>query len=265
MSEDNVILGKEEARRKLHSIKNILLVGSGKGGVGKSFVASSLALVLSNRKFKTGIIDLDIHGASIPSSLNLKGPLKSSSRGLEPKTIGSLKVMSIGLLTGEKPIPLRGGAPKDSLITQFFVLTNWGTLDYLVVDLPPGTGDEVLSAFSLFGQRARLILVTTPSPNAVSIVSRLAELARIESIRIEGTVVNMSFISRGESRVYPFGKITTRELEKRLKSRVLGEIPLEPRVSSSDLQNLLGGRSNVIQNAMGKIVDTIQTKSNAFG
>ncbi len=264
MSEGKVILGKEEATRKLESIKNILLIGSGKGGVGKSFVASSLALVLSNRKFKTGIIDLDIHGASIPNNLNLKGPLKSTARGLEPKRIGSLKVMSIGFLTGEKPIPLRGGTQKDNLITQFFVLTNWGALDYLVIDLPPGTGDEVLSALSLFGQRARLILVTTPSPNAVSIVSRLAELARIERVQLEGTIVNMSFMVRRESKLYPFGKIVISELERRLQSKVLGEIPLDPRVSSSDLIDLLYCRPNAIQNAMEKIVDTILTKSNSF-
>ena len=102
----------------------------------------------------------------------MRPPLKSGKNGLEPKRAGKLKVMSMGLLTGNNAVPVRG-AKKQELIAQLFSITNWGKLDYLVVDLPPGTGDEVLSAFELFSDKCRLILVTTPSPNALNVVSRL--------------------------------------------------------------------------------------------
>ena len=151
----------------------MILVGSGKGGVGKSLISCAIALSLSKKRFRTAILDIDIHGASLPIYFELSSPLRSTKKGLEPKVVdGGLKAMSIALFTGNNPIPIRG-AEKESLIIDLFAQTNWGNLDYLVVDLPPGLGDEVLSAFSLFREKASLILVTTPSPNATKVVSRL--------------------------------------------------------------------------------------------
>ena len=122
--------------------------------------------------------------------------------------------MSVALLTGDNPVPMRGNDKKD-LITQFLALTHWGRLDYLVVDLPPGSGDELLSAFDLFAGKSSLILVTTPSRNAVRVVSRLRQLAEIEKIPIEGIVVNMAYIVGGTTRkTSPFGRASRKYLEQ---------------------------------------------------
>lgn len=256
MSEE-VHINEIAARKKLAAIRNVVLIGSGKGGVGKSFVASSLALAIAKRGLRVGILDLDIHGASIPIYFGVRPPLKTSSGGLEPKQAGPIKIMSTALLAGDRPTPVRG-ADKGNLITEFFALTNWGSLDYLMVDLPPGTGDEVLSAFALFGQNARMILVTTPSAGAVKIVSRLRKLAHSEKVQVEGTIVNMSFIVSGSSMTYPFGKVDLHSLERKLRSKILGVVPLYPKVNTTSLLNLFESRStNEISKSFDKIADLI--------
>ena len=180
-----------ECKKKLQEIDKVILVGSGKGGVGKSFVAAGLALTLSARGFRTGILDYDVHGASLPSYLGIKPPLKSGRYGIKPKLVGNLKAISVALLTGDNSVPLRG-EKKPILLSQLFSLTDWGKLDFLVIDLPPSTGDELLSAFEIFSRKCALVLVTTPSPNAVNVVYRLRQLAESEDIPVEGIVVNMA-------------------------------------------------------------------------
>jgi ATP-binding protein involved in chromosome partitioning len=244
-----------EKVRKLDQIGKVILVGSGKGGVGKSLVASGLAITLSREGYRTAILDLDIHGASLPHYLGVRPPLKSCENGLEPKRTGRLKVMSIGLLTGNNAVPLRG-TKKQELIVQLFSVTNWGKLDYLVVDLPPGTGDEVLSAFELFSDKCSLILVTTPSPNALNVVSRLAKLARIEHVAISGIVVNMAYSKVGRRISYLFGRIDSKILEKLLDSSILAKIPLVSRVNTQNTQEILRGR-NEISRAMKALVNSL--------
>lgn len=257
MTEDRKTpFGRIEAERRLSKIKNVLLVGSGKGGVGKSFISASLALTLSRKGQRTAILDLDIHGASIPNYVGVRPPLESNKEGLEPKQVGFLKVMSIALMTGDKPTPLRG-IQKENLITQLFSLTNWGNLDYLVIDLPPGTGDEILSAFRLFGTKARMILVTTASLNAIKIVSKLRALAKLEKIPVEGIVLNMGYLTSGGKRVYPFGRISWKALEKKLDTRVLAEVPLDPSVNSSTLGDLLGRKGGKIHIEVERLVKEI--------
>jgi len=228
---DGLRFVREDAGKKLGAVGEVILVGSGKGGVGKSFVASCLALSLARSGNKTGILDLDIHGASLPGYLGVAPPLESTEKGLKPKTREGLEVMSLALLTGDNPVPLRG-SDKQNLVNQVFALTDWGRLDFLVVDLPPTTGDEALSAFELFAPKSSLILVTTPSPFAVSIVSRLRQLARSERIPVRGVVVNMAWARQGRSKSYPFGRTDRRLVEKALDSKILTEVPLDAAVSS---------------------------------
>lgn len=227
-----------EARRRLERIGRVVLVGSGKGGVGKSFVAAGLSLSLRRRGYATGTLDVDIHGASLPGYLGVKPPVRSGREGLEPKRGGGVKVMSVALFTGKNPVPMRG-EEKQSLITQLVGLTDWGRLDYLCVDLPPSMGDELLSAFRLFAGRSALVLVTTPSPAAVVVVARLARLAGSEHVPVEGVVVNMAYSKVGGRRSYPFGRPDRGSLEKELGSKVIAEIPLEPRVNSQGLRAVL--------------------------
>jgi ATP-binding protein involved in chromosome partitioning len=138
------------------------------------------------------------------------------------------------------------GIDKQDLITQFLALTNWGRLDYLVVDLPPGTADELLSAFDLFAGKSSLVLVTTPSRNAVNVVSRLRRLAATEKVPIEGIVLNMAYIDGGRTRkTSPFGRTSRKSLEATLDSTVISEIPLEPRVNSESLYEVLHGRNSI--------------------
>lgn len=235
-----------ESTKKLQDIRKVILVGSGKGGVGKSFVASSLALTLSALGFHTGILDYDIHGASLPNYLGIKPPLKSGRYGIQPKLVGKLEVMSIALLTGDNSVPLRG-EKKPKLLSQLFSLTNWGKLDYLVIDLPPSTGDELLSAFQLFSTKCSLVLVTTPSSKAVNVVHRLRQLAESEGIPIEGIVVNMAYASYGKKKIELFGKLNARLLERRLRSSILAQIPFEPRVNHDSLKTLLSERGAVFR------------------
>lgn len=243
------------ARRKLSRIRKVLLVGSGKGGVGKSLVACGLGLLLSEAGYKTAILDVDIHGASVPNYLGVGPPLKSSSKGLVPKEVGKLKVMSVALLTGDNPVPTRGIA-KQRLLTELFALTDWGALDYLVVDLPPSTGDELLTAFDLFVGRATLILVTTPSRSALKVVSRLRRLATSEEVPVAGVVGNMAFARVGKDRIFPFGRADAKSIRTALDTRLLVEVPLEPKVNTSDLRSVLrsGGEFSEVFNKLARMI-----------
>ncbi len=235
-----------QVRKKLENIGKVIMVGSGKGGVGKSFVACGLALTLAYTGRRVGLFDIDIHGASVANYLDVKPPVRSTKEGLEPKRVdGNLEVMSVALLTGNNPVPMRG-MEKQDMITQFFSLINWGKLDFLVVDLPPSTGDELLSAFSIFGsEKSSLILVSTPSRNAVSIVSRLSALAKTENISVRGIVLNMAYSKVHGTIEYPFGRGDRTEIERALGSRILAEIPLEPTVNTLDLQDIILARSKI--------------------
>lgn len=252
--EDNLI-SAGAAKEKLERIAKIVLVGSGKGGVGKSTVASGLALSLSHKGQRTALLDFDIHGASVPEYLDVRPPVSSSKRGLEPKTKDGLMVMSLGLFTGGLPVPMRGEG-KQELITQLFALTNWGDLDYLVVDLPPSMGDELLSAFSLFSGKATIILVTTPSPGAVSVVARLRRLAESEKVPVQGIVVNMAYLLSGRTKTFPFGRPDRKLLEAKFKAAVIAEIPLEPLVSTRGLSGALG-ESNEFSHTFRKLAECI--------
>lgn len=236
------------SKRKLEAIGGVVLVGSGKGGVGKSLVSCGLALSLAREGYRTGILDIDIHGASVPNYLGVRPPVRSSVKGLEPKKVGGLKVMSLALFTGDNPIPLRGDK-KQGLITGLFALTNWGRLDFLVVDLPPSTGDELLTAISLFEGKSRLILVTTPSRTAMKVVERLRTLAEVEKLPVQGVVVNMAYTKAGRGRrakvTHPFGTLSDELIARKLKSRVLVKVPLEPKVSSEGFIKVMRAENDV--------------------
>lgn len=239
-------MGSAAASERLKRIRRVLLVGSGKGGVGKSIVSCCLGLTLQREGYHTGLLDLDIHGASVPAYLGLEPPVTSMKGGLQPKQCEGLKVMSIGLFTGSNPVPMRGG-DKQELITQLFGFTDWGGLDYLVVDLPPSMGDELLSSFGLFGGKSTLILVTTPSQSSLEVVSRLRRLAEIENVAVIGAVLNMAYLKSGNTDVFPFGKPAKAAIEKRIGTRVISEIPLEPSLSILGPREVLSRRKDFSQ------------------
>ena len=234
------------AATKLKTIRSVIMVGSGKGGVGKSLVSCALAVELAKKGHRTGLIDLDLHGASLESYFGRARPVRSGRSGMKPNEFRRVKTMSVSFFTDANPVPVKGES-KERLIMGLMALTDWGELDYLVVDLPPGTGDEVIAAFSLFRKKSRLLLVTTPSSHSTKIVSRLLRLAREERVRILGVVLNMSFMQTGRTVSFPFGRRSRSSIEREIGARIVGELPLDTKVSSQNLWRALSGRGELVE------------------
>ena len=233
MSEMSDILF-EEARRRLSQVRNIIAVTAGKGGVGKSFVSTSLALALAERGKKVGLLDLDVHGSSVPLMLSLKEEVRAGREGFRPVRKYNIEIMSIGLLTKDSPVLIKGKDKMD-LITSLVALTNWGELDYLVIDLPPGTGDEVLWVIRVIRnlRSAGALVVTIPSMLSRSVVRKSLRLLVDEGIRILGLVENMSYFKCGKEEIRPFGYGSGEDLAKEFKTRLLARLPIEPRVEKT--------------------------------
>ena len=187
-SSENLLNTKPEEPKlvtNLRGIKKKLMVMSGKGGVGKSTISASLAAALAARGKKVGLLDSDIHGPSIPTMFGIEDerPIVGE-KGIVPIEVSSnLKVMSIGLLLEDKDSPIiwRGPA-KMGAIKQFLEEVDWGILDYLIIDLPPGTGDEPLSIVQLIGNVDGAIVVTTPQD--VALVSVRKSLKFVEMMKV---------------------------------------------------------------------------------
>lgn len=209
--------------KKLKDVKRVILVGSGKGGVGKSLLAAGFALSLSEKDYNVGLFDLDIHGPTSHIILGIEvSKLKSSKRGLEPLQHNNMKVMSIAFLIGDNPLPVFGNA-KSSVISDLISNTAWGELDYLIVDLPPGTGDEVILALRVFKQTNHgFAIVATPSVLSISVVQRLVELLRDEKINILGLIENIATLPDGTP--HPGDRVLAEFLAKN-DIRLLGKIP----------------------------------------
>ncbi|MEM3447241.1 MAG: Mrp/NBP35 family ATP-binding protein [Candidatus Korarchaeum sp.] len=221
------IFGK--ARSRLRKVGKITLVASGKGGVGKSLVAASLALISANKGYRTGLLDLDVHGPSIPRIFGFDGELMAGRGGLVPPVVSGLRVMSPGFMVGRNPVPLRGES-KMSLLSFLLAITDWGDLDHLVVDIPPGTGDETIFCLRVLrGLRAGAIVVTTPSSLSQSVVMRLISLLRGEGFRIHGLVENMAYINCCGRFLRPFGSIDE-DFLRDCGLRLLASLPIDPSI-----------------------------------
>ncbi len=187
--------GDEVLQERLQHIQYKLLVLSGKGGVGKSTLAVNLAVALSLSGRRVGLLDADIHGPSIPKLLHLEGQtLAGRGDSILPLTFGDgLKVISIGfLLENEEQAVIWRGPLKMKLINQFLRDVEWGDLDYLIVDSPPGTGDEPLSLAQLIGRLDGAIIVTTPQELALTDVRKCITFCRELNLPVLGVVENMS-------------------------------------------------------------------------
>lgn len=177
--------------------RRTIMVMSGKGGVGKSTVAVNLAISLAANGFRVGLVDVDIHGPSIPTMLNLpEVSVSQAADGIQPVILGdlyNLEVMSIGFLLhhADDPVIWRGPL-KNSLIEQFLNQVAWGPLDYLIIDCPPGTGDEPLSVAQQLKEKAEAILVTTPQQVATVDVARSINFCHQMQMPIIGIIENMS-------------------------------------------------------------------------
>jgi len=181
--------------KNLGKIKHKLIVLSGKGGVGKSTVSVNLALTLSEKKYNVGLLDSDLHGPSIPKMLGIEDEKpEPSETGFNPVSVSShLKVMSIGFLLQDRDSPVIWRGPlKMAAIKQFIGDCNWGELDYLIIDLPPGTGDEPLSIAQLIPNCDGTIIVTTPQDVALVSVRKSINFVKKMNMPIIGIIENMS-------------------------------------------------------------------------
>ncbi|MDD3719544.1 MAG: iron-sulfur cluster carrier protein MrpORP [Actinomycetota bacterium] len=225
----------EEARPSQHpnfaGVKNKIMVLSGKGGVGKSSVAASLALGLAERGYKVGVMDVDFHGPSIPVIFGMVGErVTGDEEGIFPFTIGgNLKVISIGLFMEESDSAVIWRGPlKMTAIRQFMEDIHWGDLDYLVIDSPPGTGDEPLSVAQLIPDAWGLV-VTTPQELAMADVRKSIVFCRRIGMRILGVVENMSGLvcpHCGES-IDIFGRGGAKEMTEKMQVELLASLPLD--------------------------------------
>jgi Mrp family chromosome partitioning ATPase len=226
---------EQRLQAQLQRIKHTIVVMSGKGGVGKSTVAANLAVTLSKRNHRVGLMDADIHGPNIPKMLGVEGgQLINTHEGIMPiMYTENLVVMSVSfMLSGRDDAVIWRGPLKHALIRQFLSDIYWGDLDYLVVDLPPGTGDEPLSIAQTISHVDGAIIVTTPQDVALQDARRTVTFSRKLDIPVRGIVENMSgFICPhcGE-RTDIFKTGGGRSAANMLNVPFLGEIPLDPNV-----------------------------------
>ncbi|MBN2603251.1 MAG: P-loop NTPase [Candidatus Thermoplasmatota archaeon] len=175
--------------KRLKNVKEIIAVASGKGGVGKSLTASSIALYLSQKGHKVGLLDLDLHGPSQHIILGLKEEYPHEEKGIIPPKIHGINFMSIVYFTRDKPSPFRG-VDITNIILELFAITQWGELDFLIIDMPPGTGEETLDIIR-FIPKIKFLIVSTPSSVAYGAVSKLLDILKEMKLPMLGIIENM--------------------------------------------------------------------------
>src|SRR5690242_8533775 len=220
----------------LHPRTRVVAVASGKGGVGKSTLTANLAAALAAGGAEVGVVDADVYGYSLPRMLGVSRRPVVVDKMIVPPVAHDLRVMSIGFfLESEQAVVWRGPMLHRAL-EQFLTDVHWGELDYLIVDMPPGTGDVAISLGQLLPE-PDLVVVTTPQPAAQRVAARTADVAAKTGMRVAGVVENMSFMRCaccGEVS-YPFGTGGGRALAAELSVPLLAEIPLdEPLRESAD-------------------------------
>ena len=255
----------QEIKEKLKDFKNKLLVMSGKGGVGKSTVAAYLAVGLARKGFQVGLMDVDLHGPSIPRLLGLKGSIQSSAesnKGIPLKYLPNLEVMSIEALLGDKDTATIWRGPlKIGVIKQFINDIAWSDLDYLVIDCPPGTGDEPLTIAQIIPD-TKAVIVTTPQEISLSDVRKSINFCHQVNMQILGLVENMSgltcpFCGKTIDLFKTNGGMLT---AKKAGLTLLGSLPLEPEiVSEGDIGSVawMDNKDMPYTKSFATIVDTV--------
>jgi ATP-binding protein involved in chromosome partitioning len=212
----------------LAEVANVICVGSGKGGVGKSSLTVNLAAALSAEGKRVGVLDADVWGYSIPRMLGLGGqrPKVSDQRKILPLEAHGLKVMSIGFFIKEDEAVVWRGPMLHKALTQFLEDVSWGTLDYLLIDLPPGTGDVSMTLAQLLPQ-AQFMIVTTPQDTAQKVARRSAEMADKVKLEIAGVIENMAGFTTPAGERFPiFGEGGGQSLADELDVPLLASVPL---------------------------------------
>ena len=219
-------------RQPIPGVKNLIAVASGKGGVGKTTVAVNLALALAKLGHQVGLLDADVYGPNVPIMLgSTEGPMATGTQRIIPVQAQGLKMISMGLLNpGDKPVIWRGPM-LHSVITQFLRSVEWGDLDYLVIDLPPGTGDVQLTLIQTVTVTGAVV-VTTPSTVALADVRKAIEMFRQVNVEVLGVIENMSTFTCPHCNkpidIFGHGEGTKTALAYGVP--MLGEIEIDPRI-----------------------------------
>lgn len=244
-------------------ITNILGVVSGKGGVGKSYVTSIIAVALAKQGFTVGILDADITGPSIPHQFDINGGLYGDEVSIYPALSKRLeiKIISASLLLSEDddPIMWRGPLVGD-LVTQFFTTTSWGELDYLLIDFPPGTSDVALSAFSQIPLTG-IVLVTTPQEIVQPIVKKTMNMAEQMGVKVYGVIENMAYVEcpNCQEKIYLYGESNDKKKFGNLE--LLGSLPLQPNNTKlADEGKIEVGDTSFLEPILEKLIMKVEQK-----
>ena len=225
-----------EPQNKASNVKRVIGVVSGKGGVGKSLVTSMLAVTMQRRGYKTAILDADITGPSIPKSFGLKcGSVEGSDLGMfPPRTKTGIEVMSVNLLMDEetKPVVWRGPVIA-GVVKQFWTDVVWGEVDFMFVDMPPGTGDVPLTVFQSLPLDG-IVIVGSPQELVSMIVEKAVNMASLMDVKLLGLVENYSYIICPDCGkvIKPYGDSHNDEIAEAHSTSVLAKLPIDPSLAS---------------------------------
>ncbi|NJE84849.1 ATP-binding protein [Thermococcus sp. CX2] len=229
---------------RLERVERIIPVVSGKGGVGKSLTATTLALVLAEKGYKVGLLDLDFHGASDHVVLGFEPKeFPEEDRGVVPPTVHGIKFMSIVYYSEDKPTPMRGMEVSDALI-ELLTITRWDELDYLIIDMPPGLGDQFLDVLR-FLKGGEFIVVATPSKLALNVVRKLIELLKEEKHKVVGVIENMKLNDEND----------VKELAEKLDVPYLAGIPFY-----TDLEEKIGKPEELLKTKFAEKIREVAEK-----
>lgn len=227
---------------RLKDIKRIIAISSAKGGVGKSLVSSTLGLLLAE-KYKVGLLDLDFYGPSSHIILGAGAVYPKEEKGIIPPEIHGIKLMSIEYYIRDKPLPLRGENITDALI-EILAITRWGPLEYLIIDLPPGIGEETLDIIRLV-KGCKFIVVTTQSRISWDVVRRLIILLKEIDVPVLGMIENMRIVDKEKSGAFNAGFIEKNVRKMGLK--YLGGISFD-----TGIENAIGNPSSLMKTKFAK-------------
>ena len=235
-----------EPENHLSHIKKVIGVVSGKGGVGKSMVTASLAVMMQRRGFATAILDADITGPSIPKMFGITGRASGTELGIDPRlTNNGMEVMSVNLLLEhtDDPVVWRGPVIAGT-VKQFWTDVVWGELDYLFVDMPPGTGDVPLTVFQSLPVDG-IIIVTSPQELVGMIVAKAVNMAKKMNVPILGIVENMSYLECPDcgKHINVFGESHTEQVAEEYGLKLLAQIPIDTKIA----QMVDGGQVEYIE------------------
>lgn len=223
-----------EKPHELSQIKKVIGVVSGKGGVGKSIVTSMLAVLMNREGYKTGILDADITGPSIPKAFGITEKAGKNDHGLLPaKSRLGIKIMSLNLLLeNESDAVVWRGPLITGAVKQFWTDVIWGDIDYMFVDMSPGTGDVPLTVFQSIGVDG-IVIVTSPQDLVSMIVGKAVNMAKNMNIPIIGLVENMSYITCPDCQkeIKIFGESKLEEIANKYNIKLIGKMPLDPQIS----------------------------------